>query len=197
MQKKILILILVIILTIGSIFSYYFHINDKTDGINAMENIETVDELATQWNSTAKLYYIIGGGEIYEDGSCDFWFYEYVTQPPDVNDSVRLSIKVYSNGTIIQTEDNRPIIFNPLENWSIDSDSAVEIAKLNEEVSNYLSKYPGAKIDRIAFVGENTRTNGCLMNIEWTDPGFADDPHSARIWIDATNGEVIDVEADN
>ena len=150
--------------------------------------MEQANYLALEYSNTSKLVYIYSIGEIKEDGTAFKWRYTYA------NVSNGLEVIIDSNGDYQMNELESPPSTAQIVNCTLDSDEAIEIAYSNPTISNYLEKYPRADVVRIAF---GARINNSVCSIEWTDSGFADDPHNARIWIDATTGEILDVEADN
>ena len=172
---------------------------NKQSGITAMEGRGTADGIAHQWNNSAKLYYVISNGKVYANGYCDAWQYSYITQPANVTETIRMEIVVYSDGSNTSFINDEPMIVSSINNWTYDSDDIVNNAKNNLEVKTYLSKYSDS-IERIAIVGSESygekHVNGCLWNIQWSDPGLLDNPHSIRIWLDGSTGEVLSVEAD-
>jgi len=197
MRKESKIIIVVIIAITIVVATIFLGRQMSSRGITALERRDIADGLASTWNSSAILVNVMGMGNKYSDGTCSEWGYSYSNNHPDINKSKGFFVTVYTNGSYVTGEVEHPPSPQSLHNWSVDSIESVSIAKSNPEISEFLSSYPNAKIERIVFIGEIIRSNGCLMNIQWSDPGFMDNPHSARIWIDATNGEVIDVEADD
>jgi len=191
-ESKIIIVVTIVIIMI--IASIIIGTKRSNKGITAMEGREIADNLANIWNSSAILVNVMGMGVQYSDGTCSEWGYSYSSNHLDVNQSKGFLITVYVNGSYITGEVEHPPSPLSLQNWSIDSIEAVSIAKSNSEVSEFLQSYPNAKIERIVFIGENIQSNGCLMNIQWSYNAWIDDPHDIRIWIDATNGDIIDVE---
>ena len=184
--KIIIASVIVIILIIASIGIYLM--NSGASGITAMEGREIADEVAIAHNNVSKLVYVHGIGEINSDGTAYKWRYTYA------NESNSLEVIIDSNGGYQMNELENPPSNAQIINWTLDSDKIIEIAYSNSIISQYLAEYRQVDLQSIAFAA---RLNSSVCSIEWVDWGFMDDPHSARIWIDATNGEVIDVEADN
>ena len=194
-KTKVIIIIslaIIVILVVASIRMYL--ITNESKGITAMEGKETADRIAKEWNESAVLYYIMGIGEIYDNGRCEGWRYEYINQPEDVNDSVRNYVIIFENGTTQTVDKPSPMNVNTFSNWNIDCEHAVEIAKANGEIKQWLAKYGGTQIQSITLSADENNTG---WGIVWSDTGFMDDPHSAGINIDAATGEVLYVEADN
>ena len=186
--QLLLVAISVFIILFGA---FYFYIStENIHTITALDAKKMADDRALELDKNLKVYYVVGIGKYSETGECEGWMFDYRS---DSNGSGRVVIKVWWNGSIESYEDDFSTVASFITNWTIDSTEAVEIAKSVEDVNTYLSTYGNAQIERIAIVGENNRTNGCMINIQWIDWGLWDDPHSIRIWIDATNGEVIDV----
>jgi len=82
----------------------------------------------------------------------------------------------------------------PLGNWSVDSKEAYEIMINNDKIKAFMDAYPNSKIDGGLMLSNVSGTP--TWYIEMVDWGFMDDPHWAKIQIDATTGEVLYVEAD-
>ncbi len=183
---------IIIIIVIASIGIYLM--GGGAGGITAMEGREIADDLASTWNSSAILVNVMGMGSKHSDGTCSEWGYSYSSNYPDINISKGYLVTVYADSSYITGEVEHPPSPQSLQNWSVDSTEATSIAKSNSEVSEFLSNYPNAKIERIVFVGNNIRSNGCLMNIQWSYNAWIDEPHNIRVWIDATNGEIVDIE---
>ena len=183
--------IIVLIILLGA---FYFSISTKTiHRISALDAKKIADNKALEIDKNLRAYSVVGIGKYSDTGECEGWMFKYRS---DSNSSKRVVIKVWWNGNTESYEDNFSTVASFITNWTIDSTEAVKIAKSVEDVDAYLSKYRNALIERIAIVGENNRTDGCMINIQWIDWGVMDDPHWAKIQIDATTGEVLYVEAD-
>jgi len=115
----------------------------------------------------------------------------YAETFPMTNSTKGYDVIISYDGSYTTYERTYPPARDPLINWSIDSPKAVEIAKNNPTIHEYLSKYRGAIIESMAIGGNQTCS---AWTIEWTDQGFMDKPHNAKISIDANTGEVIYVE---
>lgn len=87
---------------------------------------------------------------------------------------------------------------NPIENWIIDSDEAVEVGKSNQKIERYLNKYDRASIEGMRlYMRDEYSKNDWIWMIHWSySGGIFGDPVHAEIIINARNGEVIEVDAD-
>jgi len=93
---------------------------------------------------------------------------------------------------------------NPIENWTIDSDEAVEIAKQEPEIESYLDEYPRASLgmtlkmwERLPDGRESPNQDSATWSIGWEYMGgMFEDPAHARVFINANTGEVLYVDGD-
>jgi len=94
---------------------------------------------------------------------------------------------------------------NPIENWTIDSDEAVEIAKQESQIESYLDEYPraGLRMDlmmwerRLPDGRENPNRDSATWVIGWEYMGgMFEDPAHAQVFINANTGEVLYADAD-
>ena len=191
--------ILTVVMIIGTLI--YSCLEKKEDLITAIEGKFIADELAKEWYNDALLVEVgqIGGGHDDNNGKDSRWYYKYVSHSTNITEKniikyERLYVYVMSNGTTTNETAFRirEDIGKPIERWIIDSDQAVKIAKENPKISEFLSKYKGA------HVGLNLRMEdeypNAIWSIGWSHQGFMDDPHNANIVIDATNGEILEVD---
>ena len=193
-KKKILIFSIIAMLGLGS--AIFIHIlNTNSKGITAMEGKSAADEIALRWNSSAIFVGMGNCGQIDEEGKCTCWIYQYQNKM-DGNGTYRLNIKIYYNREN-KTEIlwlNAPTSTARIKNWTIDSDEAYSIAMKNEKIKAYMDRYANAGVDIFSLTG--SQSGNPVWEIAWVDWGFMDDPHWAKIQIDATTGEVLYVEAD-
>ena len=81
----------------------------------------------------------------------------------------------------------------PITNWTIDSSLAYSIAESNSQIKTFLSKYDDAGVDSF-FLAYSNVSEIPTWWIYWHSPGFMDNPHNAHIIIDASTGEILEVE---
>ncbi len=194
-EKKFIVGVAVVVLIIA-IIVLSSHINTlETHGISAVNAKNIADERATEINESLKLYSVVGIGNYLDNGECEGWMFKYRS---DSHLSERAVIKVWWDGKVESYTDDFSTKSAFIKNWTIDTTEAVRIAKNVQEIKEYLSRFDNPYIERIAIVGENNRTNGCIINIQWmAGSGFVpDNPHTAEIQIDATTGNVLYVNAD-
>ncbi len=178
-----------------STISYFLGTQDENVNlVPASEYINQANFIAKEWNNSSKCVVIIGA-ETDNTGLATIWRYSFVTSYSNGSTSDGLDVIFYSKGNYSVNERSPPSQV-PITNWTIDSNEAVDIALTNNSIAQYLLKYSKASINKISFIGDLNVTDGCIVSIEWTDQGFIDNPHNARIWIDATSGKVIQVECD-
>lgn len=191
--QKITIVCLVIVIVVVGVFAFTY-LQNQTEPINyftAMEGKECADTYATDTNITAVLYSVRAVGEINNDGESTQWRYIYGNYSSEGEYITGFEIVVNSNGSRVFCEIERPITNNYISNWTIDSPEALEIAKENPEIKQWLNKYDAAKLETIVVTAGNESS---IWYILWSDSGVIDDPHSAVIKLDANTGEVLYVE---
>jgi hypothetical protein len=101
----------------------------------------------------------------------------------------------YSNGnvkTIESLRSNFSKLPGVITNWTIDSDEAMEIAKKNQTISEYLSKCPDTSIFMELWSNE---TYSCVWWIEFWCPFDGDNPYHAMMCIDGHTGQVLSARA--
>lgn len=184
-----MIIIFLVIFIIVSSFTYVIFFHDasvnKIEGITAFERKEMADSIANEINSTAVLYSIRAVGEINNFGESTKWRYCYGNY----------SSGNYTSGFIINIDiDNntdierfgKPISDNFINNYSINSSMAFEMAKENSEIEQWLNKYYRAELKTFVVTAGNESPTWSLL---WEDPGR--EPHSAWIKINGNSGEVL------
>jgi len=186
--KLIIVSVIVIILVISSIGIYLM--GGGASGITAMEGREIADEIALNWSANATLTRIQKGADMY--GNFNGWGYSYFDEPIITNSTKCANIGIKTNGTTSIRISTVLGDRQPMGMWSIDSDVAYEIAKDNSAIKSFLLHRP--VLDTFSL-GNSTGTP--TWYIEWGYNAWIDDPHWARIEIDANTGEVLFVEADN
>ncbi len=195
-NKNIFLAIALLFILIGAAIVVPYFIKSPTSHITAKGGLVKTKEILEERyrNDTWYLSYVIGSGSVNSEGKSTCWTY-YVT----VNKSSYyegLMIEVYSNGTFKvvgpgQSDKPPAIVIN---NWTIDSDEAYSTAMRNEKIKAFMNKYDDADVD-IFSLSSSGNSGHPVWTIEWVDWGFMDDPHWAKIEIDATTGEVLYAEA--
>ena len=188
-SKLIIVSVIVIILVIASIGIYL--IGGGASGITAREAIIIADEAALDWNDNATLLNCRKAGPG-RSGVFDGWFCKYVDTVEIIDSTECIEIMIYKNGSSIVRENASYGPYLPLGNWNLDSDEVYDIAIKRNEIKDFLNHYP--MIDSF-YLGNYTGTP--IWVIEWAYNAFIDDPHWAKIEIDANTGEVLYVDADN
>ncbi len=189
--KLIIVSVIVIILVIASLGIYLM--GNGASGITAMEGREIADEVAYEWNNSAELVEIrslIMDNKGYSSG----WLYVYASSTEIEYSATGLEVSVLANKSYTINEIPHPPSFIPISNWVLNSPEIVETAKLNSEISSFLSQYSDARITSMALVGQNESDLKCLWTIEWADAGLMDNPHWIRIRLNGETGEVYDVD---
>ena len=201
MKKYTLTIIGITLLIVIFLCIYYLTFCNEHSVITAMEGRSISDKVAEEWHNDAVLVEVgqIGGGYDDDNGKDSHWYYKYISLSTNITEKnitkyERLYVYVMSSG-ITKNETAfhvREVIGGPIENWIIDSVQAVSIAKENPKIGEFLSKYKGAQL------GLNLRMEdeypNAIWSIGWSHQGFMDDPHNANIVIDATNGEILEVD---
>jgi len=195
--KYILVALVVIVIVTASI-GFYLIKDGASDiqPVSALDKIDFANQIATDWKSDSILYAVCMQ-EQNNNGEITAWRYEYYSPSTanivNNNHTIYTCGKVYlfSNGTHIIKSFNSSNIY-PIDNWTIDSDDAYDIAMENSEITSFLHHEPCPFLFQLS--NDSVRS---IWQIEWCyDAGF-DDPKWAEIHIDANTGEVLYVEADN
>ena len=152
------------------------------------------DNLALKWNKDALLVYLRDFSDENDHGFYQKWRYKYwdgksYTQNSCIEIEVSKDYAEIIRYTNLYIENERPI-----SNWLVNSNNAYAIGVNNYNISSWLSKYSDANTDGFSLYGAYENNTNPLWVINWHSPGFMDNPHNARIVIDATNGNIIDVE---
>lgn len=189
-KNRLLVLILVVVLLFSLFISGCIQIDRPSNEVtfDPFELKNEADNIAYNWSESAKLVYVRTWDNVKEDGTATRWIFTYACISTD-NKSIEIIIG--ENMEYTKNELEGPPRNTELGNWKINSLDMVQIAKQNEQIEEYLSRNPQAIIERIAFVGKNNGT-WTLGNIQWRGSGLT--PPTARVWIDCTIGEVIEVD---
>ena len=191
-RKNMLLSILVVFVVVVSALMYYQteHGEDK-NGITAMEAKAIADDVSLNWSKDATLVYVHGTRESQDNGKYMAWGFTYARS---VNSNISIGIHVFSNGSTYEEIRTRYSFQYAIYNWTVDSDKAYSIALKNENIKAFLGKYPDAEVESFSLSSSGNSSHP-VWKIEWVDWGFWDDPHWAKIQIDATSGEVLYAEA--
>ncbi|MHA2277230.1 MAG: hypothetical protein ACXAC2_15760 [Candidatus Kariarchaeaceae archaeon] len=198
-KKKLIIHLISIVLIVIIILSIIISIDnlkndDEEKGITAMEGKEIAENIAREWNRDAVLVYMRDASEMINNGHYLKWRYKYWNNKT-YNDTSCIEIEIYSEKTVIIDytklyEQNE----RPISNWKIDSNRAYDIAVDDAKIKEWLSEYDDEKVDGFSLYGSYDNTTNPCWVIHWYSPGFMDDPHNAHIVIDATNGNILEVD---
>ncbi|MDO9537855.1 MAG: hypothetical protein Q7J68_06015 [Thermoplasmata archaeon] len=202
MTKKmviILLLMLVIATAITASLMVRLQNNDSLLKMDAIEGKTKADELANIWHDDAIFLGIGLNGEIDSDGKATSWIYSYFS-PSTESLSNNLSMYEVLNAYISSDNDYDTVIKHsvlhtePVLNVSINSCDTMSIAKNTQEINAFLSRYSDAKVDHFYLRVDDNYSQNAIWDIRWLSPGGLDDPHNAYIVIDASTGEVLEVE---
>lgn len=157
-----------------------------------IEAKEIVDNIAKDWKEESQLYTVIGGYEGWE-----FWYRYYYMEnnSKNISRTKLLFIFIFDNGTIGKKKESETIgLINHIENWTINSNEAMKIAKNDPDVGKFLEKYPKVAFRDIWLDMESTSTP--VWYFRWEhDLGYDSSEgnfYEAEIKINATSGEVIE-----
>jgi hypothetical protein len=183
-------IIFTIFLTITSILVWQMLpiYSNNSRYISAMKDLEKANLIAKDWRQNATLIVVHSADEVTSEGLAKKWRYSYAEAFSIKNSTKGYDVILSSDDSYTTYERKYPPGKSPLFNWTIDSREAVKIAKKNSIINSYLSTYKNAIIESMALGANQTF---CGWTIEWNDPGFMDDPHSAKISIDANTGMVL------
>ena len=192
MDKKLKLIISVSVVFIVAASIALLYVRNENVGITAREGLAIADDVAQEWNTSARLVTIYSIGGVSNSGMCNEWRYTYANFSQSSNSSRALEVIVSHDETWVISELEGPPTPNTITNWSLDSDQIINFAKNELHVNQYLNKYPNAKIDTMALSSRSD--NQHIWYILWSDSGFMDDPHSAVIKLDANTGVVLYVD---
>ncbi|MFW6142026.1 MAG: PepSY domain-containing protein [Candidatus Saliniplasma sp.] len=205
--------IIVIMILLLTSLSGCIEINSdkEKETMTALQAYNIAKEIANEQYDDSILVLVGLGG--YSDGKGGAYRWSFRCYSPStliIEDNVsyyqRMYIYVYADdNTENQTRYITKSSFsNPIENWTIDSDEAVEIAKQEPQIESYLDEYPGASLgmtlkmwEKLPDGRENPNQSSATWSIGWSDSGgYFGDPAHARVFINANTGEVLYVDAD-
>jgi hypothetical protein len=168
--------------------------------ITAFEGYEITYKKSKEWHNDSMLMSIGSMGKHDENGKASKWYYEYYSPFTSIEENNVTKYEIIfifinykfelSNITDYLVIDE---IGEPIINWSIDSDQAVAIAKRDNKIKSFLSKYENSEIG-LNLRMEKKYSNNPIWSIGWSDQGWMDNPHNARIIIDAKYGNILKVE---
>ena len=188
----------IIILVLFSIFSCMCSEKSNTIGndyFSAKEGLETA-KLAIKDYGENKIIIKISATRPIKSGKSNEWRFYFINQSDlgNIDEVNIILIKVYS-------EKSYKINFNtycprydkcPINEFSIDSTDAYDIAINNEKIKTYLLKYD-AEIGDFYMLNRDGNT---YWKMYWDYNAGDEDYKRAEIHIDAINGEALYVEAD-
>ena len=193
-KTRILICCIVVVIIVVSAIVVFFVTQKQPSYITAKEGFEKAEPIAKKWNNASNLC-IVYPRYISQDGKSEQWVYIFEA-PFSKGIRGELTIKIYSNGNV-NTEEYYGGNFIPglnfVPNWTIDSDEAMEIAKKNKTIAEYLSKCPQAGIDMCLRPDE---TYSCVWWIKFDYPvPVGEGSYYAEIRIDGHTGKVLSAKA--
>ena len=200
MDKRAIISIIcaaVLVVATGAYFT--LRSEPELNGITAMDGYELVKSLIEEsyGNSTIVLFTAnaLNNANI-SNGMSEGWQYIFEVEQ-QVNYKVFV-INVFSNMAyeIIHTGSSTlPLdqwgAYSPINNWSLDSDEAYEIALSNEEVNNYMVNNPKGEFIRL----ESVHTHP-VWKIGWIYYFSVNSPKYAEVHISAETGEIVYLDVD-
>ena len=181
------------------------------EDFSPLDGLAIADEMAAEVNPDAILI-LVQKGESYEyryNGFGEWWwkyYYQNISDPLNYSFSYFI-VTLYQN----QTSSILPghgfpyheTVYNPnyplekgIENWTVDCDEALEIARKDETFADFNRRAPGLDIISMELYPERaSRTDNPMWHIDFEgnyDDGF-DGMYgtSGYVEIDATTGEVI------
>ncbi len=161
--------------------------------MTAMEGLDISNEIAEEWDSTSILVAVADGEDfnVNENGKSDVWWYVYSNDPSDNHNSTNFIVKMHSDNsytTEILMTDNMP--FNhEIEEWTIDSDEALEIAWTEPNFIEFREEYGVGEISMgLYYNNSEERAEWEITILEdksWIDYEFL-------FRIDAKTGEILE-----
>ena len=172
----------------------------KEEGISAMEGEKIADNVAKNWHNDSVFVYL-GSMNSDKDGFAEKWYYVYYSPSTKVveNNTTRYEMAYIYIDSQHSTKIDATFAVDseigvPIKNWTLDSTDAAKIAKNNPTIKLYLDKHGNADTGYTLQITEKY-PNQAVWYITYVDMGFFDDPHNAEIYIDASTGNILFVEA--
>jgi len=193
-KTKILICCIVVVMIVVSAIVVFFVTQKQPSYITAKEGFEKAEPIAKKWNNASVLRGLRSG--VFQDGRSEGWLYEFIA-PFSEGIIGALSVEIYFNGNVKTYEYRGQGNFTPrlnfVPNWTLDSDEAMELAKKNQTIAEYLSKCSEAYASMDLSANE---TYSCVWWIEFDYPfRITEGSYHATISIDGHTGKVLSAEA--
>ena len=201
-NKKVIIITIVIVLIIVSVGIYALTQTNDAEGMSAQEAKNISDNIVQNINITLPLYRISATGSMYnaypngeidDSGNSSIWSFTYCKTNETTHVVELFEIFVFSNGSSRAVCENYSgAYFNvtPVNNWSIDSNEAFEIAKNNEAVKEFRSTYSGEYINVFALYWDEECQRE-VWKLTWRYEGPLDNIEQVTILIDANTGNIL------
>lgn len=175
--------------------------NDKNDKkrITAKNAFKEAKKIASNKSSKAILEDVTSFDRPKTGGKSPAWSFDYIA--PSKNGTyftfdITIDWEHESEITIGGYVNKSQRTLKPILNWTLDSDEAMEVAKENPKISEFLNEYEDAEIDLMHLdMVEDYSKDDAVWVIKWRSGGLS--PKWAEIVINAHTGEVLHVEADN
>ena len=192
-KKKIpfFIVILIAIIIVFTALTYVLFSPPTDDIMTAIEGVDIANEIAEEWDSTAILVSVADDDfNIDENGKSDVWWYIYLGDETETNNTELFIVKVHpddSYTTEILTTDDIP--FNhEIEEWTIDSNEALEIAWTEPYFIEFREEYGVSEISMgLYYNNSGERAEWEIIILE--DKSWNPDEYLFRI--DAKTGEIL------
>lgn len=200
--------VLIIFIIIGYFPHPFMPEDHGYEDFSPLEGLAIAEERADEVNPDAVLIFV---QKMESYGTGEWWWNYLYIYNQNVSDEFYFSssgfiISVYQNNTTsVQPGHSYPEshcwfpdipVVERIENWTVNCDEAVEIARANETFADFNWKTPGLEIDYMElYPGNNEGTMNPVWGIHFEgnyDDGF-DGMYgtSGYVTIDATTGEVI------
>jgi len=157
--------------------------------ISAKEGEGLAHKIASEWHTNITLVFVQDVAQVDKDGRSEWWMYKYLWLD-DGSSCIEVSVSATRE---VKTRFTKYYREPPIINWTIDSTDAMNIAKHNSHIRAFLSEYRDAIIESM-FLAHSHIDNKSIWSIYFHSSGMFDNPHNARIIIDAHTGEILEVE---
>jgi len=185
--------LIIIVIIIGLLITGCVN-NNNTNNVkrfSAMDGLSIANNIAQEWRNASTLYRVATSETIDKYGKATKWLYECQNKSETGCLTSELDVTVSSDFSYRTYESNSTYIFEPIQNWTIDSDNAVIISRSDKRVDQFFKMYPMTIIQQISIDGEHNESSGCQIMIEYIYPGLS--PIPLRIFMDGNSGKILDI----
>ena len=188
MDRKIIIAIVLTVTLVVAAGAYLvMREGEEPVGITAMEGVNKASEYINNTYGNGTLIHVQSMAFI-EDGYSVGWSYNYLIFNNDTNEFQIIDVNVFNNGTITPFYySGNGSSYGVIKDWSIDSNEAYQISMNIAEIQDF-------KLYIMVLTGG---IDCPTWHIYYIHTEIMDNPRGADITINATSGEILNIEIHN